>query len=64
MASGTKREKLVSELKELNFYWEELSAGKSEEELEKLIFELKTARKTIKNIFKSKIMGKVDEEGE
>jgi|GEM_PF-2190667 len=57
------REKLIKELKGLNFYWKELSQGKSEEELEKIIRELKNTKKTIKAIFNYKIMGEVEEEG-
>jgi len=56
----TKKEELIRQLKEINFYWKELSEGKSEEELEKLIQELKALRRAIKSIFNYKIMGEVD----
>jgi len=47
---------LIEELKRISFYWQELSAGKSEDDLEKIIQELKQARETIKGIFPFKIM--------
>ena len=47
----TKKEELIRQLKEINFYWKELSEGKSEEELERLIQELKALRRAIKSIF-------------
>jgi len=56
----SKREELIKELKKISFYWKELSEGKSEEELEKIIQELKAIRRAIKNIFNYKIMGEVD----
>ncbi len=56
----SKREELIEELKKISFYWKELSEGKSEEELEKIIQELKAVRRAIKNIFNYKIMGEVD----
>ncbi len=52
----SRREDLVKELREISFYWKELSEGKSEQELEKLIADLKQARQTVKNIFPFKIM--------
>jgi hypothetical protein len=56
MAEG-KKEKLTAELEKINFYGRELSAGKSEAELEKLVEDLKQARQTIKSIFPFGIMG-------
>lgn len=58
---GEKRDKLVKELQRLNFYWQELSAGKSETELERLIRELKQERSALKNIFNYRIMGEIEE---
>jgi hypothetical protein len=58
---GEKRDKLVKELQRLNFYWQELSAGKSETELERLIWELKQERSALKNIFNYRIMGEIEE---
>ena len=52
----SRRDDLTNELKELNFYWKQLSEGKSETELEQTISELKLCRQTIKNIFPFKIM--------
>jgi|YelNatPaOPRAMG01_1025707.scaffolds.fasta_scaffold71588_3 hypothetical protein len=54
----SKREKLITELKLISFYWKELSEGRSEEELEKIIAELKQARQMIKDIFPFKVMGR------
>jgi hypothetical protein len=56
-----KREKLIAQLKDLNFYWQEISAGKSDEELEKIIAGLKQDRKIIKGIFNYNIFGKTGE---
>ena len=53
----SRREELVKQLAELNFYWQELAAGKSETELEQIISELKQCRQTIKSIFPFKLMG-------
>ena len=50
------REKLITELQRISFYWKELSEGRSEEELEKIIAELRQARDTIKGMFPLKIM--------
>jgi len=52
----SKKEKLVAELQKINFYGREMSEGKSEAELEKLVEDLKQARQTIKSIFPYKIM--------
>jgi len=54
--AGGKKEKLIAELERINFYWRELSEGKSEAELEKMVNELKQARQTIKSIFPYRIM--------
>ena len=54
----SKKEKLIAELQKINFYWREMSGGKSEAELEKLVEDLKQARQTIKSIFPFGIMGK------
>jgi len=59
---GDKRDQLVAELQRLNFYWRELSEGRSEGELEKIITELKQARATLKSIFNYRIMGGVEEQ--
>lgn len=58
----SKRERLLAELEKISFYWRELAEGRSEAELEKVIEELKSARRNIKNIFNFKIMGEVETE--
>jgi len=52
----TRREELIAELAKINFYWRELSEGRSEDEIEKIITELKQARQMIKGIFNFKVM--------
>ena len=52
---------MIAQLKDLNFYWQEISAGKSDEELEKIIAGLKQDRKIIKGIFNYNIFGKTGE---
>jgi hypothetical protein len=53
----SRREDLLRQLAELNFYWKELAEGKSETELEQILTELKLCRQTIKNIFPFQMMG-------
>ena len=50
-------EELIAELKSLSLYWRELSAGKDDEEIARVLARLKTDRKTIKGIFNYKIFG-------
>ena len=59
----TRKEVLIEELRKINFYWDDLSRGRSEPELEHLVQELKTSRKIILGIFNYKIMGEADQEG-
>lgn len=50
-----KREKLLEKLAELNFYHEQISQNKSDEELEEIIRKLERDREIIKNIYKLEI---------
>ncbi len=54
----SRREELVKQLEEINFFWKELAEGKSETELEQILTELKLCRQTIKGIFPFKILGR------
>lgn len=58
----SRKEDLIEALKKINFYWDELSRGRSEAELDRVVQELQTGRKIILGIFNYKIMGKAESE--